>query len=108
MLNPVVLLFAIPLGYIGMFVFGLPLYFLVRRFWRISALSSAVGGSLAGGLSGVAFSWWSNSGEASLWFASGIALVAAFGLVAGLSFWWLSRAQPALQAAGPASGGSAA
>jgi hypothetical protein len=89
MQNPAVLLFAVPIAYFGMFAFGLPLYFLARRYWRVSALTCMVGGSLSGALSGLGVLWWDNSLEMSLSFAVAIILFAVFGFVAGFHFWWL-------------------
>lgn len=93
MLNPVVLLFAIPLGYLGMFLFGLPLYFLVRRFWHVSLASSVCGGAMSGALVSLISSWWGGSFEISTWFLKGAILFVIFGVIAGGTFWWFYRAQ---------------
>ena len=107
MFNPVVLLFAIPLGYLGMFAFGLPLYLLVRRYWRVSLLSSALCGALSGALACLVFAWWDNATEISRWFGGGIILFALFGLVAGISFWFIGAAQQGVAADRPRPAGEA-
>jgi hypothetical protein len=89
--GPVILLFAVPIGYVGA-AFGLPLYLLVRHFWRVSLLSCIVGGAVAGALTMVAFSVWNGSSvELSVWFARGVLLFALFGAVAGAAFYGLER-----------------
>lgn len=93
MLNPVVLLFAVPLGYLGMLFFGLPLFFLVRRFWRVSLVSSVCSGAISGSFASLIFSWWGGSFEISTWFFKGAILFVIFGAIAGSTFWWLYRAQ---------------
>jgi hypothetical protein len=100
MANPFVLLFALPLAYFGMLTFGLPLYLLARRYWRVSLSSSVIGGAVSGGLVGVFISWWGwgNSFEVtSIWFLKGASLFAIFGVIAGVVFWLIYRAQQGAQ-----------
>ena len=111
MLNPVVLLFAVPLGYIGMFAFGVPMFLFARRYWRVSALSSVLGGALSGALVYPLFEWWSNSGGGLSSMAQGIFWFVPFGAIAGGAFWWLYAPNQALKPTAPPplrSGGPAA
>jgi hypothetical protein len=83
--GPIILLFAVPIGYVGA-IFGLPLYLLVRHFWRVSLLTCLGGGAIAGMLTTIAVAVWSHD---FTWFASGVLLFALFGAVAGAIFYWL-------------------
>jgi len=87
--NPVVLLFAVPIGYIGA-IFAIPLYLLARRFGYLSLPACMAGGAIAGMLIMVLFALWDGSFELTEWFASAVILFAGFGFIAGTSFYWLS------------------
>lgn len=93
MLNPVVLLFAVPLGYLSMLFFGLPLFFLVRRFWRVSLVSSVCSGAISGAFASLVFPWWGGIFEMSTWFLMGAIWSVIFGAIAGSTFWWLYRSR---------------
>lgn len=93
MLNPAVLLFAVPLGYLGMLFFGLPLFFLVRQFWRVSLASSVCSGAISGAFASLFFSLLGDSFENSTRLLQGAILFVIFGAVAGSTFWWLYRAK---------------
>ena len=91
--GPLIFLFAVPVGYMGA-LFALPLYLLVRRFWRVSLLSSIAGGLIAGALAGIAFTVWNGPFELSAWYAGGVILFALFGIVAGATFYLIIRLPP--------------
>lgn len=89
MLNPLVPLFAVPLGYVGA-VFGLPLYWFTRRFWRVTLATCIGGGALAGVLAMLTLAVaWDGGAELTGWFISGALLFALFGAVAGAAFYGL-------------------
>jgi hypothetical protein len=46
--TPAPLLFAVPIAYGTMLLLGLPMYGLVRRFWRVSDWTAGAGGFFAG------------------------------------------------------------
>jgi phosphoglycerol transferase MdoB-like AlkP superfamily enzyme len=87
--NPFVLLFAAPIGYIGA-IFAFPLYLLARHFRLLSLPACMIGGTIAGTFVVVLYTAWDGSFELSHWFANGAILFAGFGFIAGTSFYWLS------------------
>ena len=87
MFHPAPLLIAVPLGYMAMAIVGVPIYWLTRRYWRLSLTACACGGALAGAIVCLVVGWAGNALEGTAPFAMGLLLFVLLGMLTGAGFW---------------------
>lgn len=89
-LNPTILVFAIPVSYMCALLLGAPLYLILRKLNKVNVLTILAGGTIAGGLPSLVFMALVTKSLSELfspYHMKSLALFALFGLIAGVIFW---------------------
>ncbi|PRF98135.1 hypothetical protein [Burkholderia ambifaria] len=95
--DPTSLKYSIPVAYFGTAVFAIPLYLLVVKYWRVSLISSCLGGGITGFLTWISTYliytsiWNDDLFKANLSAALGFLAFICLGPVAGFVFWLMHR-----------------